>query len=99
MVVVPRDALSAPLDELGNPVVDADSGAHRSHLVGHVGEVDGSDARDGLHLGRRLHLEYPDGIGLVHHPVDRLVVKVDAAQVDVVAVPFLDKLEAFLHLG
>ena len=98
VVVVPWNALGAPLYELGDTVVDADSGADRSYLVGHVGEVDGSDAGDGLHLGRRLHLEYSDGVGLVHHSVDCLVVKVDAAQVDVVTVPLLDKLKAFLHL-
>ena len=99
MIVIPRRVKGAPLDELGYAVVGAHAGPHRSHLISHVGEVFGLDAGDGLHLGRRLHLEDADGVGLVHHLVHRLVLKVDAAEVDVVALPFFDEQQGFLHLG
>ena len=99
MVVVPGYALSTPPDELADPIIDPHTGTHRPYFISHVGEVHGLDAGNGLHLGRRLHLEYSDGIGLVHHPVHRLVLEIYAAQVDVIALPLLDKLEGFLHLG
>ena len=99
MVIVPGHALATPLDELGDPVVYPNAGPDRPHLISHVGEVQGFDPGDGLHLGRRLHLEHPDGIAFVHHFINRQVVKIDAAQVDVMPFPLLDELESLLHLG
>ena len=86
------------MDELGNAVVHAHAGPHSTHLVGHVGQVPGLDAGHGLHLGGRLHLKNADGIGLVHSLVDSPVIEVDAAQVDIIALPLFDELQAFLHL-
>ena len=99
MVELPRLMFAMPLDELAYAVIGADAGAHRRHLVGHFSEVSGQDAGHSLHLRRRLHLEYPHGIGLVQHGIHRRVVVVDATQVVVLAGSVFNQLEGFLHLG
>ena len=83
----------------GDPVVYPHAGPHRADLVGHLGEVAGPYTGDGLHLGRRLHLEYADGVGPVEHGVHLPVLEVDAAQVYVCARAFFDELKGILHLG
>ena len=97
MVVAPCRTIS-PLDELGYPVVGPHSWTHRRHFVGHVGEVPGPDARRGLALGRALHLEHTDGVGLVDRLVHRFIGKIDSTEVDVLALPLFDELQGFLHL-
>ena len=92
VVIVPGGALAAPLYEQAYTVVDPHAGAYRADFVGHVGQVHRLNAWRGLHLGSRFHLEHPDGVGLVNHPVDGLVVEIYAAQVYVVSFPLLDKL-------
>ena len=99
MVELPRLVFAMPLDELADAVIGADAGAHRRHFVGHFSEVSGPDAGHGLHLRRRLHLEYPHGIGLVQHGIHCLVVVVNATQVVVLAGSVFNQLEGFLHLG
>ena len=99
VIVVPGYALSAALDELAHAVIDADARADGPHLVRHVGEIDGLDSGDGLHLGRRLDLEDAYGVGTVERLVDLPVLKVDARQIDIVAGALLDKLQGSLHLG
>lgn len=56
-------------------------GADGAHLVGHVSEVTGPDAADGLVLGRTLHLEDADGVGPVEHFVDLGVLEAGAGEV------------------
>src|ERR671918_3026055 len=58
----------------------------------------GLNPADGLALGGALHLEYTYGVGLLNGLVDGFIVEVDTAQVDVVPLSFLDKLQGFLHL-
>ena len=90
MVIVPGDTLRAALDELGDTVVHSHTGTHRTHLVGHVSQVPGLDARHGLHLSSRLHLKDANGVSPVHGLVDCPVVEIDTTQVNVLALPFFD---------
>ena len=99
MIVVPGSAEGSAFDELADAVVDADAGTDGAHLVGHVGEVARLDAGDGLDLGRRLDLEYADGVGAVERIVDGRVLEVDAREVDVVAGALFDEQKGILHLG
>ena len=99
VVEVPGDPVGVAADELGDAVVGPDAGAHRGDLVGHLDQVAGPDAGDGLHLGRRLDLEYADGVGPVQGAVDVPVLEVDAREVDVPAGALFDELQGLLHLG
>ena len=90
MVIVPGDTLRAALDELGDTVVHSHTGTHRTHLVGHISQVLGFDARHGLHLSSRLHLKDANGVSPVHGFVDCSVVEIDTTQVDVLAPPLFD---------
>ena len=89
----------AAVDVAADAVVGSHAGPHRRHLVGHVDEVLRLDAGDGLLLGRRLHLEDADGVGLVKHGVDRRVFEVDAGEVQGGPVTGFDGSQGVLHLG
>ena len=99
--VVEADLLppGATADVLRDAVVDPHTRTHRAYFVGHVGQVSRSYAGDGLHLGRRLHLEDAHCIGAVQHVVHRLIIEVDAGKVRGIAGTLVDEQEGVLHLG
>ena len=98
VVELPLSPVDVSLDKQADAVVGSDPGAYRGDLVRHFREIARLDSRYGLYLGRRLHLEYPDGVALVEHVVDARILEIDAREVRVPARSPLDELQGLLHL-
>ena len=100
-VVVEGNGLfpAASADVVAYAIVSAHAGPHCCDFSGHVRQIHGLDARDGLDLGCRLHLEDADGVCPVEHGVDLRVFEVDAGQVHRLPRALLDLPGRILHLG